>query len=225
MTEYYSSHDRFYVAVDCIIFGVKAGRLSILLTRRAFEPEKGKWSLFGGFCGVDESIDQAAARVLRELTGMNDIYMHQLGAFGAVDRDPGERVVSVSYYALIDADAADESLLNGHGAVWTDLKRLPELGFDHPLMIEKARESLRRRVVTDPIAFGLLPSLFTLSQLQGLYELILGQSIDKRNFRKRVGENPCIEPTGLIDKVGSKRGARLYRFNSDIYTQNPIFKI
>lgn len=225
MTEYYSSHDRFYVAVDCIIFGVKAGRLSILLTRRAFEPEKGKWSLFGGFCGVDESLDQAAARVLRELTGMNDIYMHQLGAFGAVDRDPGERVVSVSYYALIDADAADESLLNGHGAIWTDLDRLPELGFDHPLMIEKARESLRRRVVTDPIAFGLLPSLFTLSQLQGLYELILGQSIDKRNFRKRVGENPCIEPTELIDKAGSKRGARLYRFNSETYTRNPIFKI
>ena len=225
MTEYYLSHSRLYVGVDCIIFGIKDGRLSILLTRRAFEPEKGKWSLFGGFCEADESLDGAAKRVLRELTGMKDIYMNQVGAFGAVDRDPGERVISVSYYALLNSDDVDPGLLREHGAVWTDLESLPELGFDHLLMIEKAREKLRQRIVSTPVAFRLLPPMFTLTQLQSLFELVNGQPADKRNFRKRVLENSAIEATDMIDKTGSRRGARLYRFNWDTFSRNPILKI
>lgn len=225
MTEYYQSHSRLYVAVDCIIFGIKDGRLSILLTHRAFEPEKGKWSLFGGFCEVDESIDDAAARVLGELTGLSNVYMHQLGAFGAVDRDPGERVVSISYYALLNSSDVDAKLLRDHGAVWTDLDSLPELGFDHLLMIQKARQSLRQRIMSAPLAFRLLPPLFTLTQLQTLCELVLGQPVDKRNFRKRAMENPAIEATDIIDKNGSRRGARLYRFNWDTFSRNPNFKI
>ena len=225
MTEYYLSHSRLYVGVDCIIFGIKDGRLSILLTRRAFEPEKGKWSLIGGFCEADESLDDAAKRVLRELTGMKDIYMNQVGAFGAVDRDPGERVISVSYYALLNSDDVDPGLLREHGAVWTDLESLPELGFDHLLMIEKAREKLRQRIVSTPVAFRLLPPMFTLTQLQSLFELVNGQPADKRNFRKRVLENSAIEATDMIDKTGSRRGARLYRFNWDTFSRNPILKI
>lgn len=225
MTEYYLSHSRLYVGVDCIIFGIKDGRLSILLTRRAFEPEKGKWSLFGGFCEADESLDDAAKRVLRELTGMKDIYMNQVGAFGAVDRDPGERVISVSYYALLNSDDVDPGLLREHGAVWTDLESLPELGFDHLLMIEKAREKLRQRIVSTPVAFRLLPPMFTLTQLQSLFELVNGLPADKRNFRKRVLENSAIEATDMIDKTGSRRGARLYRFNWDTFSRNPILKI
>lgn len=225
MTEYYLSHSRLYVGVDCIIFGIKDGRLSILLTRRAFEPEKGKWSLFGGFCEADESLDAAAERVLRELTGMSDIYMNQVGAFGAVDRDPGERVISVSYYALLNSDDVDPDLLREHGAVWTDLGSLPELGFDHLLMIEKAREKLRQRIESTPVAFRLLPPMFTLTQLQSLFELVNGQPADKRNFRKRVLENAAIEATDMIDKTGSRRGARLYRFNWDTFSRNPFLKI
>lgn len=224
MTEYYKSHSRLYVGVDCIIFGIKDGRLSVLLTRRAFEPEKGKWSLFGGFCEADESIDAAAERVLRELTGLSDIYMNQVGAFGAVDRDPGERVVSVSYCALLNSDDLDPKLLHEHGAVWTDLEALPELGFDHLLMIDKARENLRQRIMSTSVAFRLLPPFFTLTQLQSLFELVLGQTIDKRNFRKRALENAAIEATDMIDKTGSRRGARLYRFNWETFSRSSNFK-
>lgn len=224
MTEYYKSHSRLYVGVDCIIFGIKDGRLSVLLTRRAFEPEKGKWSLFGGFCEADESIDAAAERVLRELTGLSDIYMNQVGAFGAVDRDPGERVVSVSYCALLNSDDLDPKLLREHGAVWTDLEALPELGFDHLLMIDKARENLRQRIMSTSVAFRLLPPFFTLTQLQSLFELVLGQTIDKRNFRKRALENAAIEATDMIDKTGSRRGARLYRFNWETFSRSSNFK-
>lgn len=224
MTEYYKSHSRLYVAVDCIIFGIKDGRLSVLLTRRAFEPEKGKWSLFGGFCEADESLDAAAERVLRELTGLSDIYMNQVGAFGAIDRDPGERVVSVSYCALLNSDDLDPKLLREHGAVWTDLEALPELGFDHLLMIDKARENLRQRIMSTSVAFRLLPPFFTLTQLQSLFELVLGQTIDKRNFRKRALENAAIEATDMIDKTGSRRGARLYRFNWETFSRSSNFK-
>lgn len=224
MTEYYKSHSRLYVAVDCIIFGIKDGRLSVLLTRRAFEPEKGKWSLFGGFCEADESLDAAAERVLRELTGLSNIYMNQVGAFGAVDRDPGERVVSVSYCALLNSDDLDPKLLHEHGAVWTDLEALPELGFDHLLMIDKARENLRQRIMSTSVAFRLLPPFFTLTQLQSLFELVLGQTVDKRNFRKRALENAAIEATDMIDKTGSRRGARLYRFNWETFSRSSNFK-
>lgn len=224
MTEYYKSHSRLYVAVDCIIFGIKDGRLSVLLTRRAFEPEKGKWSLFGGFCEADESLDAAAERVLRELTGLSDIYMNQVGAFGAIDRDPGERVVSVSYCALLNSDDLDPKLLREHGAVWTDLEALPELGFDHLLMIDKARENLRQRIMSTSVAFRLLPPFFTLTQLQSLFELVLGQTVDKRNFRKRALENAAIEATDMIDKTGSRRGARLYRFNWETFSRSSNFK-
>lgn len=222
---YYSQYHRFYVAVDCIIFGVRAGKLSVLLTRRAFEPEMGKWSLMGGFANADESLDEAAARVLRQLTGLDEVYMRQVGAFGEVDRDPGERVISVAYYALLNIDEVDNSLLEEYKAVWVDITELPELGFDHPAMIDKALRALRRRMDHEPLAFNLLPPLFTLTQLQGLYEVVLGQEIDKRNFRKRVADNPCIVVTDSIDKKCSKRGARLYRFSPEIYAENPTFKI
>ena len=220
MTAYYEQFSRFFVAVDCIGFGVKDGRLSLLLTRRAFEPEMGRWSLMGGFVGPDESVDQAAARVLAELTGLAHVHMHQVGAFGAIDRDPGERVVSVAYYALLNASDVDPELLESHGARWVDLEKLPPLAFDHPQMISRALHSLRRNIVERPLAFSLLPELFTLTQLQGLYELVLGELVDKR-----ITRNACLEPTELIDKTGSKRGARLYRYNSRKYDEEPLFRL
>lgn len=225
MTEYYKNHTRCYVAVDCIIFGLKDGKLDILLTRRAFEPEKGKWSLMGGFVDAKESVDDAAERVLRELTGISNVYMRQVGTFGAVDRDPGERVISVAYYALLNRADVDPALLEAHNAQWVDLGDLPNLGFDHPAMIKKAIAVMRRHFAVEPVAFKLLPELFTLSQLQALYELVFGQVIDKRNFRKRIADNECIVATENIDKTGSKRGARLYRYSAGSYADNPYFKI
>ncbi|MDE5631890.1 MAG: NUDIX hydrolase [Muribaculaceae bacterium] len=225
MSAYYTRNDRLYVAVDCVIFGLDHGRLCLLLTKRSFEPEAGKWSLMGGFVGRDESVDDAAARVLHDLTGIADVYMHQVGTFGAVDRDPGERVISVAYSALVNIADVDSAAVAEHEAHWLPLDELPELGFDHPMMIERALAALRRKFAVEPVAFRLLPPLFTLSQLQALYETVLGEEIDKRNFRKRVAEVESVVATDCIDKTGSRRGARLYRFDNNIYEQNLRFKI
>lgn len=221
----YNSHPRFHVAVDCIIFGLVDGKLNLLLTRRRFEPEKGKWSLMGGFTREDESIDNAARRVLFELTGLEDVFMKQVGAFGEIDRDPETRVVSVAYYALIGREQYDADRLKAHDAEWCPVDTLPELGFDHPLMVHKALKMLRSALQYKPIGFNLLPELFTLTQLQQLYETILGEPIDKRNFRKRIAETQCIEKTDLIDKERSRRGATLYRFNDNLYEAEHKFKI
>jgi len=214
---FYSENPRFYIAVDCIIFGLVEGRLCLLLTKRDFEPEKGKWSVMGGFVQEGESVDDAGRRVLLQLTGLENVYMEQVHAFGAVDRDPGERVVSVAYYALLGPSEYDPGLLARHNACWVRLDELPPLGFDHPEMVRRALALIRRKFSTEPIGFNLLPELFTLSQLQTLYETILGEPIDKRNFRKRIAETGCVEKTDLIDKTGSRRGASLYRFNDSLY--------
>lgn len=225
MTDCYSHHSQFYVSVDCIIFSISDGKLQVLLTKRKFEPEKGKWSLMGGFVSDGESVDDAARRVLFELTGIRGTFMRQVKTFGEVSRDPGARVISVAYYALLPSDAIDEKSLAEHDACWKDINDLPELGFDHPEMIRKARAHLCSRISTEPIAFKLLPEAFTLTHLQTLYELIFDEQFDKRNFRKRVAENQCIETTGKIDKSGSRRGARLFRFNKEIFEESNKFKI
>jgi ADP-ribose pyrophosphatase YjhB (NUDIX family) len=225
MRNYYSEHPKFYVAVDCIIFGFHQGTLSLLLLKRKFEPSKGEWSLMGGFVQREESMDEAAKRILYQLTGLTDVYMEQVGAFGAVDRDPGERVVSIAYYALINIDDYDKASVESHNARWVEIDRLPELIFDHREMVDKARNLMKQQAGIRPIGFHLLPELFTLTQLQMLYEAICGEPMDKRNFRKRVAEMTFVEKTGAIDKSGSKRGACLYRMNRDVYQKIRKFKI
>lgn len=225
MSNYYSSNPQLYVAIDCIIFGFNEGELNLLLLKRNFEPAMGEWSLMGGFVQKNESVDDAAQRVLYELTGLKNVYMEQVGAFGAIDRDPGERVVSVAYYALININEYDKESVHQHNAFWMNINELPTLIFDHPLMAEKARTLMKQKASCEPIGFNLLPKLFTLSQLQSLYEAIYGESIDKRNFRKRIAEMDYIEKTDKIDKTGSKRGAALYQFNERAYRKAPKFKL
>ncbi|WP_018667826.1 NUDIX hydrolase [Bacteroides gallinarum] len=225
MSNYYSSNPKFYVGIDCIIFGFNEGELHLLLLKRNFEPAMGNWSLMGGFVQENESVDDAAKRVLAELTGLDDVYMEQVGSFGAIDRDPGERVISVAYYALVNINEYDKDLVQQHNAFWVNINELPPLIFDHPAMVEKARTLMQQKASTEPIGFNLLPRLFTLSQLQSLYEAIYGESIDKRNFRKRIAEMDYIEKTDKIDKTGSKRGAALYQFNEKAYRKAPKFKI
>lgn len=214
---YYSRHDRFPVAVDCIIFSLEKGGLKVLLAPRRFEPQMGVMSLMGGFVRKEETIDESAARVLSTLTGLDNIYMEQVGAFGALDRDPGDRVISIAYYALISRDEEIDSRIALHNAQWTDVDDLPQLFFDHELMIRSARAVMRRKALSEPICFHLLPEHFTLAQLQTLYEAILCESLDKRNFRRRILEIPCIERTEIIDKKSSRRGAAMFRFNPQIY--------
>ena len=225
MPEYYSSNPKFYVSVDCIIFGFDKKELSLLILRRNFQPAEGEWSLMGGFVQAGESTDDAAKRVLKELTGLDKVYMEQVGTFGAVDRDPGERVISVAYYALININEYDAEQVRLHDAHWIRMNELPPLIFDHEQMVEKARERMKTQASVAPIGFNMLPRLFTLTQLQHLYEAIYGEPIDKRNFRKKVAEMGFIEKTDKIDKTGSKRGAALYKFNNRVYRKDPRFKL
>lgn len=225
MTTYYNINPQFYVSVDCIIFGFDKGSLKLLLLKRNFEPAKGSWSLMGGFVQDGESVDDAAKRVLAELTGLENVYMEQVGTFGEVDRDPGERVISVAYYALININEYDRNLVQQHNAHWAEINEIPPLVFDHPQMVKQARIMLQKKASSEPIGFNLLPSLFTLFQLQSLYEAIYGEPFDKRNFRKRVADLNYIEKTDKIDKTGSKRGAALYKFNENAYRKAPKFKL
>lgn len=193
MSNYYSINPRFYISVDCIIFGFNEEELNLLLLKRNFQPAMGEWSLMGGFVQQGESVDNAAKRVLAELTGLENVYMEQVGSFGEVERDPGERVISVAYYALININEYDRELVHQHNAYWVNINELPPLIFDHPQMVKQARELMQQKASTEPIGFNLLPKLFTLSQLQSLYEAIYGEQIDKRNFRKRIAEMDYIE--------------------------------
>ena len=151
--------------------------------------------------------------------------MNQVRAFGASDRDPGERVITVAYCALINVKDYDDELRQEHGVEWVSINEMPKLYSDHNEMVRKAVTLLRRRISTEPLSFNLLPELFTLTQLQHVYEAILGEQIDKRNFRKRIKSIDFIEKTEHIDKLTSKRGAMLYRFNKNAYDQEPTFKL
>ena len=225
MQGYYSQHPRFYHAVDCIIFGFSGGELSLLLLKRKFNPGMGEWSLMGGFVQEGECMDDAAKRVLAELTGLTDVFMQQVGTFGQVNRDPGERVISTAYYALINVNEYDHQLVEKHNAHWVNINEIPTLLFDHREMVNRAQLIMKIQAAMQPISFNLLPELFTLTQLQNLYEAINGEPIDKRNFRKRIAELGYIEKTKLIDKTTSRRGAALYKFNEESYKKSLKFKL
>ena len=225
MTTYYQEFQKVFLSVDCIIFGFEENKLKILIGKRKMDPGRGEWSLYGGFVRLDESVDDAAHRTLFELTGMRNIFMLQVGAFGSVNRDPGERVVSIAYFALINVKDYDRHLLQEHGVEWVNVDEIPPLYSDHREMVNKARKLMKAKIKTEPVGFRLLPSLFTLTQLQRLYEAVYGETLDKRNFRKRIKEMDFIEKTELIDKTTSKRGAYLYRFNRRVYNEDPNFKL
>ncbi len=225
MTRYYGEHSKVFVSVDCIVFGFDQDQLKLLIGKRQMDPGRGEWSLYGGFVREDESLEEAANRTLYTLTGLREIYMRQVGAFGAIDRDPGERVITVAYCALINVKDYDDELRKEHGVEWVSLNQLPKLYSDHNEMVAKAVHQLRRRINSEPLSFNLLPDLFTLTQLQHVYEAILGEEIDKRNFRKRIKSIDFIEKTEHIDKVTSKRGAVLYRFNKKMFALDSTFRL
>ena len=223
MEQFYNDHDRLLVSVDCIVFGFDEGELRVLMGK--MDPGRGQWSLYGGFVGANESVNDAARRVLYALTGLKDLYMKQVGAYGDVDRDPGARVISISYYSMINVADYDQAQQQEHDVAWVNIEQLPEMYSDHRKMVLKARRMMQEKISHEPIGFNLLPELFTLSQLQQVYEAVNGEEIDKRNFRKRIKEMDFIEKTDQIDKLTSKRGAYLYRFNEKAYKEEPNFKL
>jgi ADP-ribose pyrophosphatase YjhB (NUDIX family) len=222
--EYYKDRDKLYVAVDNIIFGLDNGKLCVLLVKRNFEPEAGKWSLVGGFVRLDEAIDAAAERVLEALTGLNNIKTKQIYTFGDINRDSAERTISVAYYSLVNIEEINEKHIEENSASWHPINSLPELIFDHKSMIEMALFDLQKQCSLSPIAIDLLPERFTLPELQNLYEVISQKEIDKRNFRKKILSTGLFIKLNEKDKEGSKRGAYYYKFDREEYSKDPINK-
>jgi 8-oxo-dGTP diphosphatase len=209
-------------SIDCVIFGFDGGELKILLIERNNEPFKDWWALPGNIVGENESLDQSASRILHELTGLSDIYMEQYYTFGDVNRHPQGRVVSIAYYALLRlaGDKAVRPLSNyAKQAHWVNINELPKLAFDHQQIYDKGLEKIKRRIKHQPIAFELLPEKFTLTQLQNVYELILGKKLDKRNFRKKMLSFGVLRDLDEKQKGVSFRAATLYRFDKRKYAK------
>jgi len=199
------------IAVDVVIFTVTEHGLAVLLRRRQEAPFAGRWTLPGGFLGDDESPEAGAERVLVDKVGVEDLYVEQLYTFGAPERDPRGRVVSIGFFALMPRNRAAPLAGETHGTAWHCVDTLAGLGFDHAEIIGMARERLVGKLAYSTIALQLMPERFTLSQLQSVYEGIMGEALDKRNFRKWVASLDCIEATGEMYRAGSHRPARLYR--------------
>jgi 8-oxo-dGTP diphosphatase len=217
MSTYYTEFEEFLVAVDCIIFGFDCHELKLLLIKRGFPPAQNEWSLMGGFLKKDESLDNAAARVLAKLTGLKNVYLEQLYTYGEVNRDPGERVISAAYFALIKIDDYDKELIMKYNAKWFPINDFPELIFDHNEMVKRALKRLRKKAQSQPIGFELLPEKFTIPELQRLYEAIFQKDFDKRNFRKKILGFEVLRKFDEKDKKRSKKGAYLYQFDQHKY--------
>lgn len=222
---YTYEYPRPALTVDCVIFGYDAeSQLKVLLIQRAHEPFKDQWALPGGFVDMDEDLETAALRELEEETGVRNVFIEQLYTFGAPQRDPRGRVVSVAYYALVNLlEHPVKAASDARNVQWFPVDSLPSLAFDHQRIVEVAIYRLRAKVRYQPIGFELLPEQFTLTQLQDLYETVLGlkaldQSLNKRNFRTRILKMGVLEEVGIQEGV-SHRPARLYRFNKEKYEQ------
>ncbi len=200
------------VTTDIVIFTIRQDELKILLIKRALPPFQGMWALPGGFVNLDESLEEGARRELAEETGMRDVYLEQLYTFGEPDRDPRERVITVAWYALVPSDEIDiQAGSDAEGVSWFGMQELPELAFDHTAILEMAYERLVAKLDYSTIAFQFMPRNFTLSELQHVYEVILQEPVDKRNFRKRMLGLDLIVDTGKDRRDGAHRPARLYR--------------
>jgi len=206
------------ITIDNLIFGLDEGELKILLVRHTNPLHNGRWALPGGWIRVDENLRDAAYRLLEELTGIKQLYLEQLKAFGRVDRFPSERIVTIAYFALVSAE--NYSLAAGQTAAdvsWHSANNLPDLVYDHAEIIEHGLKVLRHKVCHQPIGFNLLPEKFTLLQLQALYEAILNTKLDKPNFRRKIMKMNLLSPCNEKQQGVPHRAASLYTFDADAY--------
>lgn len=206
------------VTTDCVVFGLDKDDLKVLLIQRDIPPFEGRWALPGGFVRVGESVDDCARRELEEETGLKKVYLEQLYSFGDPKRDPREHVITVAYYALVNLiDHPPQAATDARNAAWFSLDEIPRLAFDHKKILTTGLDRLRGKLRYQPIGFELLPRKFTLTQLQALYETILEQDFDKRNFRKKVQKLGILEETEEFQQDVAHRAARLYRFDKKRY--------
>lgn len=217
MQQYTYAYPRPEVTVDVVLFTFSDGELRTLLIQRGVEPFTGRWALPGGFVRMDESLEAAAERELLEETGVGDVYLEQLYTFGEPERDPRGRVITVVYFALLSADQAGRVSVRGgddaQDARWWDVYALPELAFDHRPIMAYALQRLRWKLEYTALGFLLLPAEFTLSELQSVYETVLKEELDKRNFRRKILAADILEETGGY-REGDHRPAKLYRFTA-----------
>jgi len=209
------------LTVDCVVFGLDDRTvLQVLLIRRQLPPFQGQWALPGGFVRFDESLEAAARRELREETGIQDVFLEQLYTFGDRDRDPRDRVVTVAYYALINlTEHALQAKTDAEEACWFPYNALPALAFDHQRIFATALQRLQGKLRYEPIGFELLPEKFPLTQLQRLYETVLNQKLDKRNFRKKLLKMGLLIELDEWQTGVAHRAARLYQFDKQKYVQ------
>ncbi|MFK7988309.1 MAG: NUDIX domain-containing protein [Sandaracinaceae bacterium] len=211
-----ASHPQPAVTVDVVLLTIADGELRVLLIRRDLPPFEGEHALPGGFVRIDESLDDAAGRELREETDVEVRFLEQLYTFGDVGRDPARRVVTVAYYALVDAAPLDPHAgTDARTVAWFPIDALPPMAFDHRRIVDYAVERLRYKTEYAPVAFQLLPESFSLTDLQSVYETILARPLDKRNFRRKVHSLEILEPTGDERRDGPGRPAALYRFRTE----------
>ena len=216
----YKKQSPILAAVDCIIFGFDGMELKLLLIQRAFEPEKGKWSLMGGFVQPSENLEEAASRILKQLTGLEGVYMEQLHTFGEPDRDTEERTLSVAYFALIDIHRYEKQITQDFHPEWFSLKKIPSLIFDHGQMVRMARKRLQYKAALHPLLFELLPDKFTIPQLQALYEDVYAAKFDKRNFSRKVLSTGLLIKQKDKEKTSSRKGAFFFKLHRKKYQTN-----
>lgn len=211
-----SIFERPSVTVDVVIFSLVGDDLKVLLIKRKIQPYAGIWALPGGFVQIDESLEDAAERELEEETGVTNVYMEQLYTFGEPGRDPRTRVITVAYFALVPYDAIEHRPGDDAAATsWFSMFKLPDLAFDHSEILDYAFTRLRYKLEYTSVGFELLPDVFTLSELQKAYEVILGEQLDKRNFRRKILSADILEYTGKKKKDGEGRPAKLYQYRKD----------
>lgn len=223
-TPYYEiAYDKFFqfgLSVDCVVFGYHDSKLKVLLIKRGAAPFIGDWALPGDLVYPNESLEVAARRVLRDLTGINNLYMEQTRVYGRVDRHPAGRVITAGYYSLIDIAKHDpHAAAWAEGVYWIDINDVPPLAFDHDLILEDALRLLQERVRRQPVGFELLPQKFALGELQSLYEALLNESFDKANFRKRILSMNILIDQKEMQKDVPHRPGRLYSFDVARYDE------
>lgn len=209
-------YDKPSVTVDIIVFSCVDEDLRVLLIKRRFAPFAGMWAIPGGFIHLNESLEEAAMRELAEETGVTDVYLEQLYTFGEPDRDPRTRVITIAYFALVPYNAiqhraGDDAAETG----WFSMFDLPPLAFDHAEILNYALQRLRYKLEYTAVGFQLLPDVFTLTELQRAYEIILAEPLDKRNFRRKILASGILEETGRKTKAGEGRPAKLYQYRED----------
>lgn len=216
---FYNKYPTHFIAVDCVIFGYRDGELCLLLYPRSFEPAKGQWSLLGGFVQDAESADGAAKRILKQTTGLGEIFLEQVQAFTEVNRDPQARVISLAYYALIRIGEQDESCVREHGAHWWPITAIPQMIFDHREMVDMALVKLQQKAGFSLVGKAMLPEQFTLMHLLKLYEAIFQKTFDPPNFRKKILSLNALERLDVKDFSDSRKGAYYYRCKNDVIAE------